>query len=73
MKWKTIDTAPEGIAILACWIAEFPGEKDVISVATRHGRFWHDPEDDEDEDDFREPQFWMPHSPSLPSNNPASC
>lgn len=63
MTWKkTTGKLPEeGETVLGFWGIEKPGSFGVVTYA-RPG-LWHDPEDDED--DFRAPEFWMrlPASP----------
>jgi hypothetical protein len=61
MKWKTTSKRlpPEGTDVLCYWSPAAPGGKDCYGVATYAGSDrWHEPEDDED--DYRTPEFWMP-------------
>lgn len=63
MKWKTTakHLPEEGTTVLGFWGIEPPGSYAVVTYA-RPG-LWHDPDDDED--DFRYPEFWteLPASP----------
>lgn len=63
MKWKTTSKRKpkEGETVLCCWGIEAPGSMGVATFSG--GTLWHEPDDDED--DFREPEFWMelPDSP----------
>ncbi len=62
MKWKSVakHQPEEGSTVLAFWGIERPGSFAVVTYA-RPG-LWHDPEDDED--DFREPEWWTELPPS---------
>ena len=58
MTWKATDKhlPKEGDTVLGFWGIEAPGMFGVVTYsAPGH---WHEPEDDED--DYRAPQFWMP-------------
>ena len=63
MKWKNAarKLPKEGSTVLGYW-GEF-GQKGTYGVATyaRPGH-WHEPENDDD--DFREPEYWMDLPPS---------
>lgn len=56
-RWKnTTRTLPKEGDVVLCWWGEKPGLFGVATFA-RPGH-WHDPEDDED--DYRDPDYWMP-------------
>jgi len=58
MKWKSTEKhlPEEGDTVLCWWGPEDPGLYGVATYA--RPEHWHDPEDDED--DYRTPEFWMP-------------
>lgn len=57
MKWKTTSKhLPEEGATVLGWWGEAPGTFCVATYA-RPGH-WHDPENDED--DYRTPEYWTP-------------
>ena len=63
MRWKNAKKhlPDDGATVLGFWGIEKPGSFGVVTYAGNG--LWHEPEDDED--DFRAPEFWMvlPDSP----------
>ena len=62
MKWidSTRRKPKEGEQVLCYWSVDgLPG---TFGVAVRYGDHWHEPEDDEN--DFREPEYWQKLPPA---------
>lgn len=69
-RWRdTKVTVPcDGDNVLGYWVPSAPGGNFDCDVVHYYSGRWHEP--DNDEDDYRAPDFWMP-LPKFPSKEPA--